>query len=429
MADWVYPDSFFIMVTVANWVAVASTICCVYLLVSWAALPVDKTNRHYLSVCLTFGVLLMTLGFVVPLVTQPNQCYDSITPHSMSTSKVCGASGSLLILGGWSGVMWAFLRSLSLHLQICWQVLVGRNFMFFAQAIGWGIPLVGITVALVFSGVSFRFGPTCHINHKNSLADLWIPLLIVAGATVILTFATFGCCVKVYLASLYDSSETTDRSSLPAHTSSSIQAVSPRQAYRRVRRVIALQWRGIALVLIIIADVIFFSVIFVFQDDIVQSVRIDPQVSEQWVLCLIGAAGDKNACLDYASSLALNGIWLLFLLGRISMLVGWYELFRSMLLREGGQREFVSVDAIYEDQKNPRSRSYEMLSRGSSTVVTPLSPVKFPAPGPSTPDYFGKTARYHTPANSFSSPRPPQQGAHRKLSTDSDGSDIRIRTA
>ncbi|KAG5957362.1 hypothetical protein E4U58_006143 [Claviceps cyperi] len=416
------------MATVANWVAVASTICCVYLLVSWAALPVDKTNRHYLSFCLTFGVLLMTLGFVVPLVTQPNQCYDSITPHSMSTSKVCGASGSLLILGGWSGVMWAFLRSLSLHLQICWQVLVGRNFMFFAQAIGWGIPLVGITVALIFSGVSFRFGPTCHINHKNSLADLWIPLLIVAGATVILTFATFGCCVKVYLASLYDNSEMTDKSSLPVHTSS-IQLVSPRQAYRRVRRVIALQWRGIALVLIIIADVVFFSVIFVFQDDIVQSVRTNPQVSEAWVLCLVGAAGDKHACLDYASSLTLNGIWLLFLLGRISMLVGWYELFRSMLLRRGGQREFVSVDAICEDQENPRSRAYEMLSRGSSTVVTPLSPVKFPAPGPSTPDYFGKTARYHTPANSFSSPRPPQQGVNRKLSIDSDGSHVRIRTA
>ena len=239
-------------------------------------------------------------------MAQPDQCYDTITPNSMKTSKVCGASGSLLILGGWCGVMWAFLRSLSLHLQICWQVLVGRSFMIFAQAAGWGVPLIGLTLALVFSGVSFRFGPTCHINHTDSLADLWIPLLIFAGATVILTFATFGYCVKVYLASLYDSSSSTEgSSSLPAY-SHSMRTVTPRQAYRRVRRVIALQWRGIAIVLIIICDVIFFSIIFVFQDNVIQSVTNDPSVAADWVVCLIGASGDKNKCLKEAGSLVVN---------------------------------------------------------------------------------------------------------------------------
>jgi hypothetical protein len=269
------------------------------------------------------------LGFVVPLAAQPDQCYDKITPHSMSTSKVCGASGSLLILGGWCGVMWAFLRSLSLHLQICWQVLVGRSFMIFAQAAGWGVPLLGITMTLVFSGVSFRFGPTCHINHKNSLADLWIPLLIFAGATVIITFATFGYCVKVYLASLYDNSASTEGSSLPAYTNS-VRTVSPRQAYRRVKRVIALQWRGIAIVLIIVADVVFFSVVFVFQDNVVQSVTTNPFVAQDWVTCLIGASGDKNKCLSYAGSIVVNEATVtavLLLLG-----VRWFPLSRPCLI-------------------------------------------------------------------------------------------------
>ncbi|GJN68392.1 hypothetical protein PLICBS_002435 [Purpureocillium lilacinum] len=417
MADWVYPDSFNTMTVVANWVAAVSAICCVLLLASWAVLPVDKTNRHYLSVCFTFGVLLMNLGFVIPLAAQPDQCYDRITPHSMHTSKVCGASGTFLLLGGWCGVMWAFLRSLSLHLQICWQVLVGRNFMIFAQAAGWGVPILGIILALVFSGVSFRFGATCHINHKNSLADLWIPLLIFAGATVILTFATFGYCIKVYLASLSDNSASTEGSSLPAY-SNSVRTMSPRQAYRRVKRVIALQWRGLAIVLIIIADVIFFSVVFVFQDNIVQSVTSDPRVGKDWVLCLIGASGDKHQCLEEAKSLvvneatvsavllllALNGIWLLFLLGRWSMVTGWFELIPSLTNRN--KKEFVSVDARYEVKKD--TRSYEMLSRDSSAVVTPLSPVKSPTSGRRTPDYFGQTARYHAPARSYSSPRPPQ---------------------
>ena len=324
MTEWVYPDRFSTFTLVANWLATVSGICCIFLLLSWLALPVDKTNRHYLSVCLTIGVFLMTvrdpvwtrdgviplteqLGFIIPHAAQPEQCFDTITPHSMHTSTVCGASGAFVMLGGWAGVMWAFLRSLSLHLQICWEVLVGRNFMWFAQAAGWGVPILGMALALVFSGVSFRFGATCHVNHDNSLADFWIPLLVFAGATVIITFATFGYCLKVYLASLSDNNASTEGSNLPSYTmTSQRQNMTPRQAYRRVRRVISLQWRGIALVLVIIADVIFFSIVFVFQDNVVQSVTSDPKVAEDWTMCLIGASGDKKKCLEKAKSLVIN---------------------------------------------------------------------------------------------------------------------------
>lgn len=62
MTDWVYPDTFYTVTTVANWVATAGVISCVILLASWAALPVEKTNRHYLSVCLTLAVLLMSVS-------------------------------------------------------------------------------------------------------------------------------------------------------------------------------------------------------------------------------------------------------------------------------------------------------------------------------------------------------------------------------
>jgi hypothetical protein len=62
MTDWVYPDRFETLTAVANWVAAFSVLCCVFLLLSWACLPVDKTNRHYLSICLTFAVLLMNVS-------------------------------------------------------------------------------------------------------------------------------------------------------------------------------------------------------------------------------------------------------------------------------------------------------------------------------------------------------------------------------
>ncbi|GAB1310080.1 Frizzled/smoothened-like sans CRD protein B [Madurella fahalii] len=441
MTQWAYPDSFETMNAAANWVAVASTVCCVVLLLSWAVLPVDKTFRHYLSISLTAAVMFMNLGFVIPLAGNPEQCYDTITPNSMQTSSMCAASGFFIIMGGWAGVMWVFLRALSLHLQICWQLVVGRNFMWFSQAVGWGLPAVGVVLAFILSGVSFRFGQTCHINHRNSLADLWIPLLVFAGFTIIIQFATFGYCIKVYLASLADNSASTEGSNLPSYTNS-IRTMTPKQAYRRVRRVIALQWRGIAIVLIIIADVIFFSVVFVFQDNTVEQVKHDQSIAMPWVTCLYFSRGDKNACLEEAKPLVvnqatvgavlfllgMNGIWLAFFLGRWSMITGWRDLLISVPNRS--KREFVSVDARLDDFKKD-TRSYEMLSRDSGktmddsvtpSLVTPISPTYARSPvgspihhdyipnneGRRTPDYFGQTARYHTPARSFSSPRPPQ---------------------
>lgn len=177
--------------------------------------------------------------------------------------------------------------------------------MWFSQVLGWGIPIVGLVILLVFSGVSFRFGGTCHINHENSLADFWIPLLVFAGLTVIIQFATFGYCIKVYLASLGDNSASTEGSGMPSY-SNSIRTMTPRQAYRRVRRVIQLQWRGIVIVLIIIADVIFFAVIFVFMDNTVESIRTSPDKALTWAACLIAHGGDKNQCLDKASVLVVN---------------------------------------------------------------------------------------------------------------------------
>src|SRR5690348_5435380 len=112
------------------------------------------------------------------------------------------------------------------------------------------------------------------------------------------------------------------------------------------------------------------------------------------------------------------------------MVTGWRDLFTSVPNR--GKREFVSVDARLDDLKKD-TRSYEMLSRDTGktmddsvtpSVVTPISPIHARSPvrspinhdymhmpnsdGRRTPDYFGNTARYHTPARSFSSPRPPQ---------------------
>ncbi|TVY60676.1 hypothetical protein LSUE1_G007449 [Lachnellula suecica] len=426
-AEWLYPDNFSNITTSVNWINVVGMVCSVFLVVSFAFLPVDKTHRHYLSVCLAIATALMQLGFIVPLGAKPSQCFNAITPNDMTTSIACAFSGAFLVAGGWSGVLWVFLRAVALHLQICWQVVIGKTFMWISLSAGWGIPAIGLILAMVFSGVSFRFGDTCHVNHDNSLADLWIPLLVFAGVTVIIQFATFGYCIKVYLASLVDDSNTTGSSGLPSYTNSLRGTISPRQAYRRVRRVIELQWRGIAIVLLIIADVIFFAVVFVFVDDIEESILKNPTKAAEWLGCLIKTDGDKNACLKFTKSLvineatvvsvllllSLNGVWCLFLLGRFSMFQGWYEMIRG---RVKPNNEFVSADV--HQFKDPGT--YEMLGRDRgdgktpealvSQPITPLSPVA--KSGRETPDYFGREARYKSPSRSFSSPKPPRGHSH-----------------
>ncbi|KAG9238334.1 G protein-like protein-coupled receptor : GPCR, secretin-like protein [Amylocarpus encephaloides] len=432
--EWLYPDNFDTITRSANWINVVSLVCIAFLLLSFAVLPVGKTHRHYLSVCLAIAITFMNLGFIVPLGTKPNQCLNAITPNDMTTSASCASSGAFLILGGWGAVTWVFIRAVALHLQICWQVVIGKTFMWGALASGWVVPIIGVSMALVFSGVSFRFGETCHINHKNSLADLWIPLLAFAGITMIVQFATFGYCIKVYLASLSDDSTTTENSGLPSYTNSVRGTISPKQAYRRVRRVIELQWRGIAIVLLIIADVVFFAVVFVYMDDNATSILKSPLKSSEWLVCLIKNEGRKNECLDIAAHfvvneatimavlllLSLNGVWCLFLLGRWSIITGWLDMIRGKMKPD---TEFVSADV--HQYKDPGT--YEMLGRdrdmGKSpepllvtpSINTPLSPLeptaaRSPKSGHETPDYFGREARYKSPVRSFSSPKPPSGG-------------------
>ncbi|EKD20727.1 hypothetical protein MBM_01409 [Drepanopeziza brunnea f. sp. 'multigermtubi' MB_m1] len=423
--DWLYPDNFRTISNSASWINVGGMACSLFLLASFAFLPKEKTHRHYLSICLAVAIIVMQLGFIVPLGARPEACYNAITPHDMKTSTTCALSGAFLLAGGFCAVMWIFLRALALHLQICWEIVIGKTFMWAALATGWGIPALIVTVAMIFSGVSFRFGDTCHINHKNSLAGFWIPLLVFAGITVFIQFGTFAYCIKVYLASLRDDSTTTSSSGLRSNATSLMGNISPGQAYRRVRRVIELQWRGITIVILIICDVIFFAVVFVFMDDLETSAVKNPSKAKDWLQCL-AFGGSKNECLKLASNLvinqatvmavlmllSLNGIFSLLFLGRYSMFVGWYEI---IMCKMRPNNEFISADV--RAFKVPVS-SYEMLSkerdRGTRKIpepiksdpISPLSP-QAARGGRETPDYFGREARYKSPSHSFSGPKVP----------------------
>jgi hypothetical protein len=317
---------------------------------------------------------------------------------------------------------------LALHLQICWEVVPGVGFFYSSLVVGWGIPAIAVAIMLSITGVSFRFGNVCHINHYKGLEDFWIPLLTFAALAMILQFATLIYCIQVYLKSLLDDNPTTDTSSALPSYNGSVRTYTARQAYRRVRRVIRLQWRGIAIVVIIIANVVFFAVVFLAMDNNSTTTNANVKKAEPWLLCLVLHSGDKNPCLPAAAGiiesettvlavlmmLSITGFWNCILLGRWSMVLGWVDLFKSRFMRPS---EFVSVDAR---RLSDDPRTYEMLSNTPqpTPLKSPEAAVKSPnsliysrefspVAGSEPGDYFGREAKYVTPSKSFSTPRPP----------------------
>ncbi|EEH34659.2 hypothetical protein PAAG_05708 [Paracoccidioides lutzii Pb01] len=426
-AGWRYTDEFLKKMEVANWIAVVIFSLNCLLLLSFAVLPVKWTHRHYLSVCFVIGIIFMELSFIVPLIAKPDECFNEITPNDMKSDLACSFSGAFIIFGGWAVIVWSFCRALSLHLQICWDVVPGNKFFYTTLTLGWIIPAIGLALGLAITGTSYRFGSICHINHDNSLADFWGPLMALAAAALVIQFVTLAYCIHVYVRSLLDNNPTTDNSSvLPSSHPSSVRTLSARQAYRRVKRVIQLQWRGIAVVLTIIVNVIFFTVIFLSLDN---SVRRTPELAENskhWVFCLVFSHGNKKLCAPRASHLgpneasifavlvllALSGLWTLLFLGRYSMFLGWIDLIKRKTMRSG---EFVSADA----RGGASSRAYEMINPSrKEEVKTPdlllssspshlsMSTLRF-SNGKVDSEAYTREIKYTSPALSFSTPRPP----------------------
>lgn len=227
-----------------------------------------------------------------------------------------------------------------------------------------------------------------------------------------------------------------------------------RVIYRRLKSVLYLQWRGILIVTIVLVDVIFFAVVFVYLDKIEVSVLHDYTRVMPWVICLIENGGNRDQCFKFSHKwliseptigamlimISLLGIELFVLLFRWSLITGWKE--RWTALTRGKPQEFVSLDAR-KAQFDPSTPTYELRKLGGRLqidysdrkswdpyTVRPTSPNNFlddnattpnsPAPvysprrreqeedgvSPITPlDTHMIRNSPHVPARNFSSPR------------------------
>lgn len=393
----------------------------VFMLASYMVLPAQKTRSHYLSVCLIVAVIFITLGFTIPLGAQPEQCYNEITPNDMYSSNECAWSGAFIIAGGLSATTWICIRALSMNLQICWDIVPGRKFFYFSQAFGWGIPAILFAATLTATGVSFRFGNACHVNHNNSMADFWGPLMAIAGLAGILQLITFAYCVNVYLRNLWSDSPANSTaasgSGLPSYTGS-VRTQTARAVYQRLKKVLWLQWRGICIVSIILVDVIFFAIVFVYLDGLQNSVAHDITKITPWLVCLATHPTNKDACLALSRGwlvneptvvavlilLSLAGVQVFIFLARPSVFPAWIDFFRH---RFTSRQEFVSLDARQDGMRSAsQQQDYMTYDRGHQSTTFEMQKPGYTATvtGPMSLDLDTKNAMFSPSPTILSSP-------------------------
>ena len=115
-------------------------------------------------------------------------------------------------------------------------------------------------------------------------------------------------CIKVYVSSRMDGgaeARTRTGSVLPMSLMGSLPTTNARQAYRRIRRIVKMQWRGFAMVMVIIFDCIYFSIIFVYLNGTTQISVRSLTKAEPWLVCLAVSGGDKQKCQSLASKTVL----------------------------------------------------------------------------------------------------------------------------
>ncbi|USW55077.1 hypothetical protein Slin15195_G083960 [Septoria linicola] len=354
----VYTDKFNHLMDVTHWLNIPSLALQCLLLLTFIILPEGVGHRNYLGVGLCISIIMLQLGFLIPLGTKPDMCHDTITPNDMYSSMSCAWTGALLVTGAMACAVWVMLRSLWTHLRICWDFQHQRTFFWVAQILGWGLPGLFLALTLPITGVSYRLGPSCVPNQKNSFAT-WFGWLIAFGCiAALLTTTTTIFCLWVYLKDLgrhgkSGKGTSTNKSGpdsqgdgvAPNMESGWTSRNSTRKlAWSRVKKVLLMQWRSMLLSTLVIVMVMYYGTVFVKQTNTgLDAVSADKREGlTNWAICMVLNQGDKNACPALSKILGLDenaviaawfiaglvGTFTFLLMFRRSMIGGWWFLIR-----------------------------------------------------------------------------------------------------
>ncbi|PTU24608.1 hypothetical protein P175DRAFT_0426348 [Aspergillus ochraceoroseus IBT 24754] len=390
ISDWRYTKDFSLVIV--SWIGVFILVLALILGLTFAVLPVAATWRHYLTTSPLIGFTFMAAwlisfywaSFIIQLGASIDVCYDSITPNDWRTDNRCAVSGALLLYGVWVVVLSCFFRSLSLYAHLCWEIELGTKFMYIALVcIFVGAGGLFLTEFLV-SGVSYQVGKICSINIDKSTESLWAPLLAVASASLILQLLIMAHCIHRVLdpfGNMFKFLFTCRRARVRASVElppELAEQPSARQVCSRIRRILQLQWRAIAIVCLIIFHVAFLAgaLLRVGTPADYSLEQVTP-----WLVCLMTSHGESEPCLSEASGLgpsqgtalaawillSLSGVWGFICVVKWSMVQGWIEWGRR---RRSAFRESMA----YRHRAQGQPRDVERVVSDCLTVDTMYSP-------------------------------------------------------
>lgn len=339
--DWTYGDNFKSMTDGAAWVNVAGFILCGFLLISSLVLPANLTRRSYLNITLLGSVMLLELAFIIPLARQPPQCWDPITPNGMHSNLTCAFSGALFAFGLLAYMTWILIRALFMHLQICWNITPGNKSYIAADITAWGL-IIGLTAAtLARTGVSFRFGGYCYIN-VHSEATYWGWVLGFGVIALLLQLATCAYCIEVYVAAALAGRQHLTSTSNKSSIAKSSRSHKAMITLDRVKKVLIIQWRSIAIIFLAIFAAAFICTVYIYLDNkLTLAAFHNTDILIPWLICIL-TTQQKNQCLQYTSKWIVSeaiavatmfligfiGISAFFLLYRGDVSTGWWNLIR-----------------------------------------------------------------------------------------------------
>ena len=271
----------------------------------------------------------------------------------MFSSLTCAWTGALLISGGLSVAVW------SKHSSTLFVFLSANFISLYARTVHASTGLLGYhsRPEILLLGTSWRLGSHCTALHPHRhlhwlLLPLWRhlprelcqlhqsvlgpiahhcrPLCAFSVCDVsdlssypliaITNVPSFAYCINIYLKNIWSDEKTATNTSsgLPSYATSH-RTQSAKAVWRRVRKVIWLQWRSMLIVVFILVDVVFFSITFIFMDNVVTAVTAKHDISrvEPWLLCLFENGRATDQCFELGQRAIANQgtvIAILFLL-------------------------------------------------------------------------------------------------------------------
>lgn len=178
--------------------------------------------------------------------------------------------------------------------------------MAFTLIFTYGGSISFVIIGLGVACASYQVGKVCILNHVKSTATSWGPVLAVAITSMVVQLLTILYCVHIVLKPI-----AYERLWLPyrqRHTSSESRHVfSIQLAASRIRKLLLMQWRPIAMVAVVAVYAAFISSVFLrvgTQND------YSDEAVQLWFSCLVSSQGeggdDDEGCEQFASRVRMN---------------------------------------------------------------------------------------------------------------------------